>query len=70
MIIWLVGFLISVLIAVFFLGGGASKTALKLVASRAKLLKNKKEVVVKQLRRDLAQLLEQGQVQTARIRVS
>lgn len=70
MIIWLVGFLISVLIAVFFWGGGASKTALKLVASRAKLLKNKKEVVVKQLRRDLAQLLEQGQVQTARIRVS
>ncbi|KAF8036392.1 hypothetical protein BT93_C2182 [Corymbia citriodora subsp. variegata] len=45
------------------------KTALKLAASRLKLLRNKKEVLVKQMRRDLAQLLESGQDQTARIRV-
>ncbi|KAK4762595.1 hypothetical protein SAY86_008363 [Trapa natans] len=45
------------------------KTALKLVVSRTKLLKNKKAAVVKQLRRELAQLLEQGQVQNARVRV-
>ncbi|XP_039165842.1 uncharacterized protein LOC120292047 [Eucalyptus grandis] len=45
------------------------KTALKLAASRLKLLRNKKEVQVKQMRRDLAQLLESGQDQTARIRV-
>ncbi|OWM66105.1 PHD finger protein rhinoceros [Punica granatum] len=45
------------------------KTALKLAVSRAKLLKNKKEVVVKQLKRELAQLLESGQDQNARIRV-
>ncbi|XP_030541647.1 uncharacterized protein LOC115749098 [Rhodamnia argentea] len=45
------------------------KTALKLAASRLKLLKNKKEVQVKQMKRELAQLLESGQDQTARIRV-
>ncbi|XP_057505477.1 uncharacterized protein LOC130788781 [Actinidia eriantha] len=45
------------------------KTSLKLASSRLKLLKNKKEVVVKQLKRELAQLLEAGQDQTARIRV-
>ncbi|GFS43289.1 regulator of Vps4 activity in the MVB pathway protein [Actinidia rufa] len=45
------------------------KTSLKLASSRLKLLKNKKEVVVKQLKKELAQLLEAGQDQTARIRV-
>ncbi|KAK4753995.1 hypothetical protein SAY87_002099 [Trapa incisa] len=45
------------------------KTALKMVVSRTKYLKKRKEVVVKQLRRDLAQLLDSGQVHTARIQV-
>ncbi|KAF2304036.1 hypothetical protein GH714_026563 [Hevea brasiliensis] len=45
------------------------KTALKLAASRIKLLKNKREAQLKQLKRELAQLLETGQDQTARIRV-
>ncbi|KAI8553612.1 hypothetical protein RHMOL_Rhmol05G0029300 [Rhododendron molle] len=45
------------------------KTSLKLATSRLKLLKNKKEVQLKQMKRELAQLLESGQVQTARIRV-
>lgn len=46
-----------------------SKTSLKLAVSRIKLLRNKKDVHVKQLKRELAQLLENGQEQTARIRV-
>ncbi|KAJ4846286.1 hypothetical protein Tsubulata_008808 [Turnera subulata] len=45
------------------------KTALKLAASRIKLLKNQKEAQVRKLRRELSQLLEAGQDQTARIRV-
>ncbi|KAI9112255.1 hypothetical protein K1719_016778 [Acacia pycnantha] len=45
------------------------KTALKLAVSRIKLLKNKREAQVKQLKRELAQLLQSGQDQTARIRV-
>ncbi|GLT79049.1 hypothetical protein SLA2020_505590 [Shorea laevis] len=45
------------------------KTALKLATSRIKLLKNKRLEQVKHLKRDLAQLLESGQDQTARIRV-
>ncbi|KAF3970014.1 hypothetical protein CMV_006240 [Castanea mollissima] len=45
------------------------KTALKLSASRIKLLKNKKDAQVKQLKRDVAQLLESGQERTAMIRV-
>ncbi|XP_050218077.1 uncharacterized protein LOC126668897 [Mercurialis annua] len=45
------------------------KTALKLAASRIKLLKNKRDAQVRQLKRELAQLLESGQDQTARIRV-
>ncbi|XP_031252404.1 uncharacterized protein LOC116110317 isoform X1 [Pistacia vera] len=45
------------------------KTALKLAASRIRLLKNKRGAQVKQLKRELAQLLESGQDQTARIRV-
>ncbi|KAM5547459.1 putative secreted beta-glucosidase adg3 [Rosa sericea] len=45
------------------------KTALKLAVSRIKLLKNKKDAQVKQIKRELAQLLESGQYRTARIRV-
>lgn len=46
-----------------------SKTSLRLAASRLKLLKNKKEVQVNQMKREIAQLLETGQDQTAKIRV-
>ncbi|CAA7402869.1 unnamed protein product [Spirodela intermedia] len=45
------------------------KTSLKLAVSRIKVLKNKKDVQVKQMRKDLAQLLKTGEDQTARIRV-
>ncbi|KAJ9688217.1 hypothetical protein PVL29_014103 [Vitis rotundifolia] len=45
------------------------KTSLKLAVSRIKLLKNRREAQLKQMKRDLAQLLESGQDQTARIRV-
>ncbi|XP_042424508.1 uncharacterized protein LOC122012126 [Zingiber officinale] len=45
------------------------KTSLKLAVSRIKLLKNKREEMVKLMRRNLAQLLESGQEQTARLRV-
>ncbi|TYK10119.1 Ist1 domain-containing protein [Cucumis melo var. makuwa] len=45
------------------------KTSLKLAVSRIKLLRNKKDVHIKQLKGDLAKLLEAGQDQTARIRV-
>ncbi|KAG4144325.1 hypothetical protein ERO13_D05G030000v2 [Gossypium hirsutum] len=45
------------------------KTALKLAIPRIKLMKNKREAHVQQLKRELAQLLESGQDQTARIRV-
>ncbi|XP_062090976.1 uncharacterized protein LOC133797172 [Humulus lupulus] len=45
------------------------KTALKLSVSRIKLLNNKRENQVKQMKRELAQLLESGQIPTARIRV-
>ncbi|XP_010541020.1 PREDICTED: uncharacterized protein LOC104814600 [Tarenaya hassleriana] len=45
------------------------KTALQMASSRLKILKNKKDVQIKQLRKELAQLLESGQTQTARIRV-
>ncbi|KAJ6381911.1 hypothetical protein OIU77_030546 [Salix suchowensis] len=45
------------------------KTALKLASSRIKLLRNKRAAQVKHLKRELAQLLEAGQDQTARIRV-
>ncbi|XWS72143.1 hypothetical protein CRYUN_Cryun02cG0014900 [Craigia yunnanensis] len=43
--------------------------ALKLAIPRIKLMKNKREGQVKQLKRELAQLLESGQDQKARIRV-
>ncbi|KAG7579768.1 Vacuolar protein sorting-associated protein Ist1 [Arabidopsis thaliana x Arabidopsis arenosa] len=45
------------------------KTALQMANSRLKILKNKKEIQIKQLRRELAQLLESGHTPTARIRV-
>ncbi|CAG7900479.1 unnamed protein product [Brassica rapa] len=45
------------------------KTALQMANSRLKILKNKKEIQIKQLRRELAQLLEAGNTPTARIRV-
>ncbi|KAI3956931.1 hypothetical protein MKX01_000965 [Papaver californicum] len=49
--------------------GGKCKTSLKLAVARIKLLKNKREVNLRQMKRDLAKLLETGQEQTARIRV-
>lgn len=45
------------------------KTSLKLAAARMKLLKQKKEEQLKQMKRELAQLLQTGQEQNARIRV-
>lgn len=46
------------------------KIALKMAMARIKLLRNKKEVQVRQMRREVAQLLDGGnQDQTARIRV-
>eukprot|EP00268_Persea_americana_P018674 TRINITY_DN1940_c0_g3_i4.p1 TRINITY_DN1940_c0_g3~~TRINITY_DN1940_c0_g3_i4.p1 ORF type:complete len:1364 (+),score=349.84 TRINITY_DN1940_c0_g3_i4:299-4390(+) len=45
------------------------KTSLKLAGARIKLLKNKREAQLKQMKRDLAQLLDSGQEKTARIRV-
>lgn len=49
---------------------GCSKTLLKLATSRLKLMKNKKGVQLNQMKKELAQLLESGKDQTARIRVS
>lgn len=46
-----------------------SKTAARMAVARIKLLKNKRQVVVKQMRRDIALLLQSGQDATARIRV-
>lgn len=54
---------------VVWIGFGRSKTALKLAVSRIKLLKNKKDAQVKQIKRELAQMMESGQYRTARIRV-
>ncbi|KAI4314627.1 hypothetical protein L6164_027515 [Bauhinia variegata] len=45
------------------------KTAAKMAVARIKLLRNKREVVVRQMRRDIALLLKSGQDATARIRV-
>ncbi|CAH8322273.1 unnamed protein product [Eruca vesicaria subsp. sativa] len=45
------------------------KITLQMAASRLKILKNKKDTQIKQLRRELAHLLESGQTQTALIRV-
>lgn len=46
-----------------------SKTAAKMTVARIKLLRNKRQAVVKQMRRDIALLLQSGQDATARIRV-
>ncbi|XVF15992.1 hypothetical protein REPUB_Repub09cG0203800 [Reevesia pubescens] len=45
------------------------KTAAKMAVARIKLLRNKRQVVVKQMRRDIALLLQSDQDATARIRV-
>ncbi|GJN17926.1 hypothetical protein PR202_gb05034 [Eleusine coracana subsp. coracana] len=45
------------------------KTSLKMAVARIKLLRNRKEVAVRQMRREVAQLLEANQDQTARIRL-
>lgn len=45
------------------------KTTLRLAISRMKLIKNKSDLQMKQMRRDLAQLLQSGQEASARIRV-
>ncbi|XP_059292969.1 uncharacterized protein LOC132046368 isoform X2 [Lycium ferocissimum] len=45
------------------------KTMAKMTVARIKLLRNKREVVVRQMRRDIAMLLESRQDATARIRV-
>ncbi|KAG1366471.1 IST1 [Cocos nucifera] len=49
--------------------GAKCKTLLKLTIPRIKLLRNRREIQLKQLRRDIAKLLENGQEATARIRV-
>ncbi|KAK9943456.1 hypothetical protein M0R45_009063 [Rubus argutus] len=45
------------------------KTLLKLTMPRIKLLRNRREIQIKQMRRDIAKLLETGQEATARVRV-
>ncbi|XP_038702362.1 uncharacterized protein LOC119998944 isoform X2 [Tripterygium wilfordii] len=45
------------------------KTAAKMAVARIKLLRNKREVVVRQMRRDIAMLLQSRQDATARVRV-
>ncbi|KAJ6733305.1 IST1 FAMILY MEMBER [Salix koriyanagi] len=45
------------------------KTAAKMAVARIKLLRNKREAVMRQMRRDIALLLRSGQDATARIRV-
>ncbi|KAL6840522.1 hypothetical protein ACP4OV_030332 [Aristida adscensionis] len=45
------------------------KTSLRMAVARIKLLRNRKEVQVRKMRQELAQLLEANQDQTARIRV-
>ncbi|GAB4845232.1 hypothetical protein Ancab_038641 [Ancistrocladus abbreviatus] len=45
------------------------KTLLKLTIPRIKLLRNRRELQIKQMRKDIAKLLETGQEATARIRV-
>ncbi|CAH9098465.1 unnamed protein product [Cuscuta epithymum] len=45
------------------------KTMARMTTARIKLLRNKREVVVRQMRRDIAMLLESRQDATARIRV-
>lgn len=45
------------------------KTLLKLAMARIKLLRNKRDLQVKQMRKEIAQLLTSGQEPSARIRV-
>ncbi|XP_071914511.1 uncharacterized protein [Coffea arabica] len=45
------------------------KTMAKMAVARIKLLRNKREVVIRQMRRDIAMLLEKKQDATARVRV-
>ncbi|PPS09008.1 hypothetical protein GOBAR_AA11637 [Gossypium barbadense] len=61
----------SVLDSLFNKGFKAAKckTLLKLTIPRIKLLRNRREIQIKQMRRDIAKLLEIGQEATARIRV-
>nr|KYP37474.1 IST1-like protein [Cajanus cajan] len=63
--------LFKLTLSVLRLGFNSSKckTAAKMAVARIKLLKNKREVVVRQMRRDIALLLQSGQDGTARIRV-
>lgn len=49
--------------------GSKCKTLLKLSIPRIKLLRNRRELQIKQMRKDIAKLLETGQEATARIRV-
>ncbi|KAM0044183.1 putative vacuolar protein sorting-associated protein Ist1 [Helianthus debilis subsp. tardiflorus] len=49
--------------------GSKRKTLLKLTIPRIKLLRNRREIHIKQMQRDIAKLLETGQEATARIRV-
>ncbi|KAL9245048.1 hypothetical protein vseg_018746 [Gypsophila vaccaria] len=49
--------------------GSKCKTLLKLTIPRIKLLRNRREMQIKQMRKDIAKLLEAGQEATARIRV-
>ncbi|XP_043718573.1 IST1 homolog [Telopea speciosissima] len=49
--------------------GAKCKTLLKLTIPRIKLLRNRRESHIKQMRKDIAKLLETGQEATARIRV-
>lgn len=46
-----------------------SKTLLKLTIPRIKLLRNRRDIQMKNMRREIAKLLETGQEATARIRV-
>ncbi|XP_074585413.1 uncharacterized protein LOC141841178 [Curcuma longa] len=61
----------SMLDAFFNKGSRAAKckTLLKLTIPRIKLLRNRREIQLKQMRKDIAKLLENGQEATARIRV-
>lgn len=64
LLFWLFSFLILVLLKYL-----CSKMCANLVAARIKLLRNKRETQLRQMRRDIAMLLQSGQDDTARIRV-
>ncbi|KAG4142108.1 hypothetical protein ERO13_D06G113600v2 [Gossypium hirsutum] len=67
----LIFLIMSVLDSLFNKGFKAAKckTLLKLTIPRIKLLRNRRKIQIKQMRRDIAKLLEIGQEATARIRV-